>query len=51
VFGGKQRNFAGEHFWARGFFVSTVGRDAGTIREYIQKQEKEHKRQDQMRIW
>ena len=37
---GKKRNFAGEKFWARGYFVSTVGRDEETIRTYIKEQEK-----------
>ena len=40
-FRGKEKNFTGEHFWARGYFVSTVGRDEITIREYIKNQEKE----------
>ena len=35
TYGERQRNFAGQHFWARGYFVSTVGRDEKTIREYI----------------
>src|SRR5215510_2417533 len=39
TFMGKPRNFTGESFWARGYFVSTVGRDEKAIREYIQKQE------------
>jgi len=41
TFMGKPRNFTGESFWARGYFVSTVGRDEKQIREYIQKQEQE----------
>jgi putative transposase len=32
---GKRRNFVGENFWARGYFVSTVGRDEKVVREYI----------------
>ena len=40
VYGEKRRNFTGEHFWARGYFVSTVGRDEEAVREYIQHQEK-----------
>jgi putative transposase len=40
-FGGKQRNFTGEHFWARGYAVSTVGFEEQTIRKYISDQEKE----------
>ena len=49
--GGRQRNFTGEHFWARGYFVSTVGRDEKTIREYIQRQENEDRRLDQMKMF
>ena len=35
VYGERKRNFVGQHFWARGYFVSTVGRDEAVIREYI----------------
>ena len=45
-----KRNFVGQHFWARGYFVSTVGRDEATIREYIRNQEVEDKRQDQLKL-
>ena len=38
-FGGKQQNFAGEHFWARGYAISTVGFDVEQIRNYIKNQE------------
>jgi len=51
VYGERKRNFVGQHFWARGFWVSTVGRDEGVIREYIRKQEEEDKRLDQLRLW
>ena len=37
-FKGRQRNFNGEHFWARGYFVSTVGLDEFVVREYIRHQ-------------
>jgi len=47
----KQRNFVGQHFWARGYFVSTVGRDEKMIREYIKHQEVEDRRIDQLRLW
>ena len=47
-YGERKRNFVGEHFWARGCFVSTVGRDEEVIREYIRHQEIEDKRQDQL---
>ncbi len=51
VYGERRRNFVGQHFWARGFFVSTVGRDEHAIRDYIRKQEAEDKRLDQMSLW
>ena len=38
-FGGKQRNFTGEHFWARGYAVSTVGFELEQVRAYIREQE------------
>lgn len=50
-FRGKVRNFTGENFWARGYFVTTVGRDEGIIRNYIRNQEKEDIRQDQLRLF
>lgn len=46
----RRRNFVGQHFWARGYFVSTVGRDEAAIREYINKQEKEDERLEQMKL-
>ena len=51
VYGEHKRNFVGQHFWARGYFVSTVGRDEDLIREYIRHQEEEDKRIDQMNLW
>jgi len=51
VYGERQRNFVGQHFWARGYFVSTVGRDEEMIRAYIRDQEKEDQRLDQMNLW
>jgi putative transposase len=45
---GKRQNFSGQNFWARGYYVSTVGRDEQAIRKYIQEQEAEDKRQDQL---
>jgi putative transposase len=50
TFGERKRNFVGQHFWARGYFVSTVGRDEAVIREYIRNQEKEDKRLDQLSL-
>ncbi len=49
-FGGRQRNFTGEVFWARGYFVSTVGLDEEVVRAYIRNQEQEDERYDQMKL-
>jgi putative transposase len=51
TFGGRKRNFTGEHFWARGYFVSTVGRDEQVIRDYIKRQEAGDRRVDQQKLW
>jgi len=48
---GRDRNFVGQHFWARGYFVSTVGRDETVIREYIKNQEATNKRADQLQLF
>ncbi len=50
TFAGRKRNFVGQHFWARGYFVSTVGRDESVIREYIRRQGEQDRRQDQLKI-
>ena len=50
VYGERKRNFVGQHFWARGYFVSTVGRDEAVIREYIRHQEREDERLEQMKL-
>ena len=47
---GRRRNFTGQHFLARGYFVSTVGIDETVIREYIRHQEDEDRRVDQLRL-
>lgn len=47
----KQRNFVGHKFWARGYFVSTVGADEKTIRSYIQNQEAEDNRLDELSLF
>ena len=51
VYGGRKQNFVGQHFWARGYYVSTVGRDEEAVRNYIREQEGEDKRLDQMGLW
>src|ERR1700690_3439825 len=50
TYGERKRNFTGQHFWARGYFGSTVGRDEGVIRAYIQQQEQEDTRLDQLNL-
>ena len=51
VYGERKRNFVGQHFWARGYFVSTVGRDEALSREYIRHQEREDQRLAQLHLW
>lgn len=49
-FMGKTKNFTGENFWARGYFVSTVGLDEEVVRAYIRNQEKEDEQYDQLKF-
>ena len=51
VYEERKHNFVGQHFWARGYFVNTVGRDEEAIRVYIRNQEKEDQRLDQLKLW
>ena len=51
TYGESRRNLVGQSFWARGYFVSTVGRDEEVIRNYIRNQEEEDKRLEQMNLW
>jgi putative transposase len=46
----RERNYAGQVFWARGYFLDTVGRDTETIRRCIADQEKEDQRLDQLEM-
>ena len=50
TYAGKRKNFTGEQFWARGYFVSTVGKDEKTIQDYIRSQVAEDKRVDQLKL-
>jgi putative transposase len=50
VYGERKRNYVGQSFWARGYFVSTVGRDEAVIRAYIRDQEKEDQRLEQLKL-
>jgi putative transposase len=51
TYGGRRRNFVGQHFWARGCFLSTVGRDEAAVRAYIKNQEQEDKRFEQLEMF
>ena len=51
TYAGRRRNFVGQHFWARGYLVSTVGKDEATVRKYIQEQELADKRLDQLEMF
>ena len=48
--GGRRRSFVGQQFWARGYWVSTVGRDEVAVRRYFQEQEKEDRLLDQLTL-
>jgi len=50
VYAGRRRNFVGQHFWARGYWVSTVGKNEAAVRQYIQNQEKEDRRLEQLEL-
>jgi len=50
VYAGKRRNFIGQHFWARGYWVSTIGKDEAAVRQYIRDQEKEDQRLEQLEM-
>lgn len=47
----NRRNFVGQHFWARGYFVLTVGRDEKAIREFIRQQEAEDQPLDRLGLF
>lgn len=48
---GQKKNYNGMHFWARGYYVSTVGADEEVVRAYIQQLEIEDKRLDQLTMF
>ena len=50
VFSGRRRNFVGQQFWARGYYVSTVGKDEQTVRKYIKEQEATDRQLDQLQL-
>ena len=50
LYAGRKQNYVGLHFWARGYFASTVGRDEQVKRNDIRHQEDEDRRVDQMKL-
>ena len=48
---GRRRNYTNQSFWARGYYVPTVGRDENIIRTYIHRQEEEDRRLEQLKLW
>jgi len=51
TYAGRRRNFVGQSFWARGYFVSTVGRDEGIVRKYIKRQDDIDQRNEQLELF
>ena len=51
AFMNRRENFIGEHFWARGYYVSTAGKDEEVVRRYIRQQETEDRRLDQIKLF
>ncbi len=51
TYAGRRQNFTGQNFWARGYFVSTVGRDEETVKNYIKKQEEVVRKIDQLQLF
>ena len=50
VFSGRRRNFVGQQFWARGYYVSTMGKDEQAVRKYIKEQEATDRQLDQLQL-
>jgi len=51
AYAGRKRNYTGQSFWARGYYVSTTGRDEEVLRQYIKNQEKSDLRLDQLKLF
>ncbi len=51
TYAGRKKNFVGQSFWARGYFVSTVGRDEETVRRYIKRQDETDRKNDQLELF
>jgi len=50
-YGNRKQNFTGQHFWARGYYVFTSGRDEEVVRAYIRRQEEFDKKIDQLQMF
>ena len=50
TYSGKKRNYTGEQFWARGYYVSTIGKDEAAIKAYVQRQQEEDKKTEQLKL-
>ena len=50
VYAGRRRDLVGQHFWARGYWVSTVGKNEAAVRENIQNQKTEDQRLEQLEL-
>jgi len=46
----RRQNYGGQHFWARGYLVSTVGRNEAVLRKYMLHQETEDRRINQLNL-
>ena len=51
TYGGQRKNFSGQNFWARGYYVSTIGKDEKNVREYIRRQGEEDRELDQLKMF
>jgi putative transposase len=51
TYAGRRLNFIGQSFWARGYFVSTVGRDESVVRKYIKRQDEIDQRNEQLELF
>ena len=51
TYAGKRNNFVGQSFWARGYFVSTVGLNEEIVKQYIKKQEEADRKIDQLELF
>lgn len=51
TYAGRRHNFVGQIFWARGYFVSTVGRNEEIVKKYIKKQEEADRKIDQLELF